>query len=100
MSAAPTANSINVFPASAGVILNTYTHVAYTPSFPRIRGGDPQSVALFDLPKAVFPASAGVILPDIIMLLHFISFPRIRGGDPKGLKARHYAKKFSPHPRG
>ena len=71
---------IDVFPASAGVILSRSVSV----------GGY----------SSVFPASAGVILKAQKGKENPKRFPRIRGGDPKVYFDVAAGIRFSPHPRG
>ena len=89
-----------LFPAHAGVIPAAKISTSDTATFPRIRGGDPESKTYTFEKTVLFPAYAGVILPDRNLLFGRCSFPRIRGGDPISLDFCASLVDFSPHTRG
>ena len=89
-----------VFPASAGVILLRTSRCLQHRGFPRIRGGDPLSLATVGGLNLVFPASAGVIRRPHEPQICAFGFPRIRGGDPFSCSLLGVTIMFSPHPRG
>ena len=57
---------MQVFPASAGVILVAMLMLCVLRRFPRIRGGDPGERWTTVYRRIVFPAPAGVILGDLL----------------------------------
>ena len=110
----------SVFPAYAGMFLNSAKECAARRRFPRIRGDVPVSsrpiggVVVFSphtrgcsakhgtLTKAatVFPAYAGMFPSPPLELFAPRSFPRIRGDVPSSRGARDKNQPFSPHTRG
>ena len=109
-----------IFPAYAGVNLQTTHKNVINPNIPRIRGGEPR----FNLHNSkivrysphtrgwtsnqtkggiymlIFPAYAGVNLIACLTVLFFSDIPRIRGGEPDIQSAKTYSKQYSPHTRG
>ena len=90
----------SLFPAYAGVIRFLQFPERIVLPFPRIRGGDPESGAIYAEQPKLFPAYAGVILSAGKILRALITFPRIRGGDPIHHKKGIWQRNFSPHTRG
>ena len=92
--------SVTLFPAYAGVIPSDTSSLVGDGTFPRIRGGDPNTPEGYLCEYLLFPAYAGVILLHPSLGAIEFPFPRIRGGDPM-LDLSSYTKAdFSPHTRG
>ena len=91
---------IFVFPAHAGVILESFYIVKAILRIPRTRGGDPHLLYQFKPSHPVFPAHAGVILKVSNNSKKKRGIPRTRGGDPEEKIKKVFVKKYSPHTRG
>ena len=79
-----------LFPAHAGVIPVCNSNQLLDNSFPRTRGGDPQTAQAQRLRLKLFPAHAGVILAPAGYRGYLVAFPRTRGGDPSIANASYY----------
>ena len=109
-----------VFPACAGMFLDTKTNDAGHRSFPRVRGDVPKYLAALKIvqqfsPRArgcsesqphqsastgVFPACAGMFLPIKAPMATTTSFPRVRGDVPCPRATAGFLIRFSPRARG
>ena len=73
---------VALFPACAGVILDTLAKLDDRSTFPRVWGGDPLGGLAGGDFLGLFPACAGVILKVKNFFTPDLSFPRVCGGDP------------------
>ena len=109
-----------LFPACAGVVLQHEQKTSDRSTFPRMRGGGPntaqvlnnmqhfsphargwsQAVLNQEIYAQLFPACAGVVPRTVTAQNPKSAFPRMRGGGPIAFGVSCIFQSFSPHARG